>query len=720
MAFIKRLLLFSWVFLMPAKEFCIAQKISYYDDLYILFLVDGSTSMVRTDPEEYRKLASQALLSLLSPGDKVAIVQYADRAELFLNWTDASNQKAVFEGVDKISSVGTTDFLLGFRKALELFEEVPESARKIVFLFSDGELSPYPFSNEYAPLHLEYRRLIAGKSRPEIHRIYDKFRHRLAPIARATIDREILPAFREQEIEIFSVAFSDEADQEFMQYLSRQTSLSEIEQRYYYVEDPTDLVKAFMALIPFWQNKTLLHYEEGDVKDDIERSFFIDEYLKDVFVILFSDEPVNFSVNAQGEPNEKPIQGTHPNIHIVPLIETSFPSTWEYRIDGTSGNYKLLIVGESTIRIEVQNLHHRYMFGENLEADVLIKIGDMDAREVLSSYPPQVKAEFFHEGEMLSILDLPETDIGFALDHSFQHTGDYSLKLTLSALDARGRAMLPRPSREYQVTVTPRFYVYPEHLSFGTIKRGGNGLSEITIQNGHEEGRFIEWTSQITGLSRELKSNSVPFAKGRLSLGPEEISVVPIELIVPEGRNWGNFKGEILLKTDHGETIIITFTVHVPSWVEKIAWIIIPMLLLLLAFIIVVLIMWSNLKSPVGVLRPIKFPLGTMINDIKLGRLKRGFWGKYLNWKKNEITIGGPRSAIFLPAADSQLISKFLFYRFGNDYIKNESKEGDDNVIRVMDPSVGLDIELKPGRSYSLSNGLKIKVGEYSFKYEIF
>jgi len=61
-----------------------------------------------------------------------------------------------------------------------------------------------------------------------------------------------------------------------------------------------------------------------------------------------------------------------------------------------------------------------------------------------------------------------------------------------------------------------------------------------------------------------------------------------------------------------------------------------------------------------------------------------------------------------------------LFYRFGNDYIRNESKNDTDNVILVMDPSVGLNIELKPGRSYSLSNGLKIKIGEYSFVYEIF
>ena len=715
-----KLILYLLLLLHVSAGFCNHVKAEGKENLHLVLLIDGSLSMKRTDPEEYRKLASQAVFSLLSPGDKVAVVQYADRAELLLPWTDASDQAALFEGINRISSVGTTDFLLGFRKTLELFEEVPENSRKIILLFSDGELSPYPFSNEYSPLHLEYRRLIAGRSRSEIHRIYDEFRHRLAPIARAKIDREILPVLREQNIEIFSIAFSDEADQEFMRYLSQQTSLSEIEQRYYYVEHPTDLVEAFLALLPFWQNKVLLYSEEGTVRQSNKRKIFIDEYLKNVFFIVISDEPVNVSLNAEGKQQEKPIEGTHPNIHIIPLKEAIAPAYWEYQVVGTGSNYKVLVVGESTIRIEVQNLQHRYMFGEDLEAIVLLKIGNQDARQVLSSQSPQVIAEILHEGNLLTSMNLRETDIGHALDYSFPHIGNYSIKLTLNALDAMGRSMLPRPSREYQIIVTPRFFVLPEHISFGTIKRGNQGQGEITIQNGHSEGRVIEWASQITDQSRELRSDDVPYVKGTANIGPEETLVIPIDLIVPAGRNWGNFKGELLLETDHGESIIITFTVHVPSWIEKIAWIIIPLLLLLLAFVIAVLVMWSNLKSPVGVLRPIEFPLGTMIDDIKLGRLKRGFWGKYLNWKKNEIIIGGPRSTIFLPAADSQLISKFLFYRFGNDYIKNESKEGDDNVIRVMDPSVGLDIELKPGRSYSLSNGLKIKVGEYSFKYEIF
>jgi len=409
-----------------------------------------------------------------------------------------------------------------------------------------------------------------------------------------------------------------------MRYLSQQTSLSEIELRYYYVEHPTDLVEAFLALLPFWQNKVLLYTENGAVSQGNRRRVFIDEYLKDVFFIVFSDEPINFSLNAIGEQNEKSIEGTHPNIHIVPLKETIAPAEWEYQLVGTHGNYKVLVVGESTIRIEVQNLQYRYMFGEDLKANVILKIGDQDARQVLSSQPPQIIAEILHDGNLLTTMNLPETDIGYALEYRFQHTGYYSIKLTLNALDSMGRAMLPRPSREYQLMVTPRFFAYPEHISFGTIKRGDKGQGEITIQNGHNEGRFVEWNSQITVQSRELKSDDVPYAQGNVNIRPEEAAGIPIELIVPEGRNWGSFKGEIHLKTDHGESMIITFTVHVPSWVEKIAWIIIPLLVLLVVSIITILVMWSNLKSPVGVLRPIEFPLGTMINDLgKISQLEK-------------------------------------------------------------------------------------------------
>lgn len=698
-----------------------ADNITYDDSqqLYVVLLVDGSLSMLYTDPDEYRKLASQAIFSLLSDKDMIAIVQFADRAKLLLPWIKAGDREALFSGINKISSTGTTDFLLGFRETINLFEDVPENAKKIILLFSDGELSPYPYSSEYAPLHLEYRRLIAGKSRPEIHQIYDEFRHRLVPIARSKIDSEIIPVLKEQGIEIFSIAFSEEADQEFMRYLARQTTLSEVEQRYYYVEQPTDLVEAFLGLLPFWQNKVVLYSFEGEAKDGIENTVYIDEYLRDVFFIVFCDQQSEVIITGPKGEAHRPIEGTHPNLNIIPVIqEERQAGEWKYKISGIGGSCKILILGESTIRIEVEGVKHRYNYGEALNANVLLRFGDHDARNyLLADPPPQIIASIGHNNDTLSRINLPGNADGFVLYYPFPYVGDYTINMVMEAMDLNGNMILPRPAKELQVTVMPRFFVDPGHIGFGRVRRGHKGVADVSIFNGLETSRSVIVSSQITAHSRPLRHDNIPNIIDTLIIKENEILNYSVLLSVPEGRNWGNYEGIIFFKTETGEISEVTFSLHVPSWVEKISYFITAFFIIVILIIIYLIILWGRLKTPIGVLRPITYPTGIILDNIRLSQVKKGFLAKNINFRKNEITLGKRKSDINFSFLPDDIKVRFLFYRFGSDYIKNDSES---HEIMLKIKKTGINIKLRKGESYTLSNGMNISIDTTTLVYEVF
>ena len=696
-----------------------AEKVGFHSqDLYLVLLIDGSSSMARTDPLEYRKMASQAIVSLLSDNDNVAIIEFSSDAVVLQPWTKAKNINSIFAAIDRVGHDGTTDFYLGLKKAKEFFEQVPTDSEKKILLFSDGEMNPNPFSDVYSPLHLEYRYQTRGKSASERHSFYREFRNRLIPIAKYRIDNYVLPFLSENEIEIFSVAFSPEADKEYLRYLSDYTSLSDLEPRFFYVEEASDIMQTFLGLLPFWQNKVVVYKDGGQITGQHQGSVFIDEFLIRPFALVLLDEQLDFSINATGKPAEKKLEGTHKNISIIPLQGINTPARWYYNITGTQGSYEILVIGESTIRIEVQNLMPRYMFGEKLETQVFLKIGEDDARQYLGS-KPEVTAQIIHDGEIIHESTLMEKDDVLSFYYKTDKTGSFSLHFTLKALDLQGREILPRPSREYEFQVMPRLFVDPDFINFGSIRRGKENEFKIIIHNGLEETRTIDVRSEITSQSRESASDTEPHVADNFTVPSGTSTEYQLSLVVPRDRIWGSFGGNIILNTDAGEKLVVPFRLHVPSWKEKIGYFLIFFLIILVATLITLVILWGNLKTPTGILKPIDYPVGIIMQDIKLSRVKKGFWSKYLNWKRNQVRIGKTRSDILLNNLSELASIQLLFFRFGRDYIKNDSSKDSNFEIVVQDKDVGVEINITPGSSYTLNSGMLIKIGEYKFKYEI-
>ncbi|MBE0676318.1 MAG: VWA domain-containing protein, partial [Bacteroidales bacterium] len=694
---------------------CTAQ-VSEPEELYIALLIDGSLSMKDTDPSYYRKLASQSVLSMLSPKDNICVVQFANEPDVLLQWTKADNIGPLLSSLDMINANGTTDFYLALKKMTELFSEVPRNARKIILLFSDGELEPNPYSSEYTPHHQTYKGLILGKNQQQRSVIYNEFKQRIIPIAERKIEDIVLPELKSNEVEIFSIAFSPDSDKKFMRYIARETNRQVIEQRFFYVDKATDILEVFMTLLPFWQNKVLLYKESGNIKGTRTGEFFIDEFVKDLYCLSVFDDEVAFELVPQGGSAEIAMPGTHKNLVISQLKNANPPHIWQYQALGNA-NFNLLILGESTIRIEVENLKPRYLFGEEAELNIKVKIGDRDARSILSN-KPRVEASIYLDGDLIDSKNLIETPEGYQYKYQFNQTGDFTARFTLKSLDDQGRELLPRPSREYQFQVLPRFTVLPAHLSLGSVRKGGKASFKLIVINGLTEERILTTTCRIIPDGRRKISDGLPYIDTILTSPPNTQKEFPLAVCIPpKTKNWGDFKGEILLNSNTGEEYIVTFRLHIPSWIEKIGYVFTTLLIILLAGFIYMIYKWSNLKSPVGILRIIEHPLGDLKRDIKLSHIKKGFWSKYLNWNKNVVRLGSSKSNVKLHDIPFNAAAELIFFRIGNDYIKNNSPKDSSFTITVERSDVRVKITLQPGKHYPLSNGLKIGIGGYVIIY---
>lgn len=687
--------------------------------LSLVLLMDASGSMKVTDPSDYRKLAAQAVVSLLSPTDRVAVIEFDSDSRILSDWRPASERDRIINTIALAGNKGGfTDFRVALEAAKAVLEGAQSDSRKVILLLSDGIFEPNPFSDRYAPYNLDYRLAIRGKNREQIDEIYNQYRQKILPVAKRIVDSELLPLLVGQQAEIFSVGFSPNADREFLSYMAEKTSRSNIEPHAFFANEAIDLMDVFLGLLQFWQNSIKLYTEQDVIQSGARKKIFVDEYVRDAKFIVLTDQAARFKLQAPNNLEEEALAYTHQNLKIVPLTKSMPPGSWSYMFDSASGKYRLLIVGRSMIELEVEGLKQKYFFGEKLQGFVRVTIGGKDARNVLGP-SSKVVVDVMTEDRLLSSIPLAETENGFSLDYSLVRVGILKLRFALHARDKNGNEMFPRPSKEFQCVVLPRFYVEPNYISFGDLDQGDTKIYTVRVVSGLQEDRAVRVHSKTTQFSRcedeaakHPRANSADF-----TIRPSETLSREIAMAIPVDGCWGDYEGELTFTTNHNESFKIRYSVHVPSIWEKLTLPLLVVLGILLIVLLVLVLLWARLKAPVGVLRPLSTPSGVLLDDIELGKVKRGIWNRWLNWKKNRIRICREHGDITLELLPDDLKVELIFYRFGKDYIKNDSPEESKHGINVKDPDVDIEIQREPGETYDLSPGLRLKVGDYEFAY---
>ncbi len=108
--------------------------------LDLMFVVDTSKSLKRTDPMDYRSAGAAGLVQSLSAKSdiQIGLVDFDSNGELLLRLT--SNRRAVVRALRRLNQMGRTDIAAGIRTALrELRRGARPDSSRVILLFTDGK-----------------------------------------------------------------------------------------------------------------------------------------------------------------------------------------------------------------------------------------------------------------------------------------------------------------------------------------------------------------------------------------------------------------------------------------------------------------------------------------------------------------------------------------------------------------------------------------------------
>ena len=106
----------------------------------MMFVMDTSTSLRSTDPEDYRSAGAIGLVEKLSPRSdiKIGVVSFDGRGELVQPMT--SDRRQVAQALRDLPKSGSTNLAAGIRTALkELRTHGRPDASRVIMLFTDGQ-----------------------------------------------------------------------------------------------------------------------------------------------------------------------------------------------------------------------------------------------------------------------------------------------------------------------------------------------------------------------------------------------------------------------------------------------------------------------------------------------------------------------------------------------------------------------------------------------------
>lgn len=681
----------------------------------LLLLIDSSGSMRQTDPQDIRKMAAQSIVSFLSEKDKVAVVEFDADARVLCDWKEAINKEDLFKIINKAGNQGAfTDFRVGLEKALDLTAKAEKERRTVILVLSDGLFEPNLASDAYAPYNLGYVRSALGKSGAEKKRIQSEYRKKILPVAKRKVESEQLPKFREQKVEIFTLAFSPNSDQMFLREMADYTNLNKPEVHNFYAEKATDLVEVFTNIASYWKNLIIAHQETGEIRSGVQKDIFLDEFLNDAFFVVFVEKSGIFQLEGEDGRSGKVMPETHPNLKIHSVGKQGIPGRWMYSFTQGDGRYLLLIVGENRLELDLHGLKSQYLYGELVEASIYVKVGGQNAISSISS-DSIIETSLWFEGRSISTVQLERNRDNFDFEYTPQRPGNYQIRFKLLGRDRNGREILPRPSRDYEFRVMPNFFVTPERLDFGDLKKGKSKGLKFNVHSGMPSQISVKVRGNILYGSHNIdKKDKLPnIEETTFTIKSGEVLEKDVVLNIPKNGSWGDYEGEILFEPSQGQVYTIEFRVHIPSWREWVTKAAILFLILIIGILIYLGYIWGKLGTPHGVMRYLKTPAGVIKSDVSLSRIKRGRITNLINYKRHIVTIASKKADIILKDLPAGLRIQLRFYRFGGNYIRNSSLKASTHTILVVDPISQVTIKRRNSQYYRLRTDTKIEFEGY-------
>jgi len=266
----------------------------------VMLLMDVSGSMKRTDPHGYQKLAAKLFVSLLKVEDRIGIISFGDSAQVLLSLTPEprKNRDKIFQAIQKINPHAQfTDLHAAIQLGLK---EMGKSKRenRILILLSDGKMDLGSREKE-------------KKAMNELSQIY--------------------PEFSKEKIKIFSIAFTELSDAQFMEDVARKTGGF-----FRFAKKAQDLPAIFGSLFEKMKSPELTPLADNH--------FMIDGSVKEAIVMVSKEPGTTIEMT---DPGKKKYSADQPGpnmqwlateIFDVVTIPNPMAGSWKLSLSGTEGN----------------------------------------------------------------------------------------------------------------------------------------------------------------------------------------------------------------------------------------------------------------------------------------------------------------------------------------------------------------------------------------------
>lgn len=365
----------------------------------ILFVLDCSGSMKKTDPLDLRKPATQLIVSLLGAKDRIGLIGFGGQAQTLVPLTEnlPDNQKIFFQALQK--NIGSQELFTNLYDALKKgYEEMRGSKRsnKILLFISDGQMD------------------LGSKEQDET--------------AQKALSR-LLPELVKDKIKLYTVAFTELSDKRLLSDLAEKT-----QGFFQLAKTDKDLHIIFSSI-----------FEQVTLPDTVPLegdSFLIDKEVQEA-TILITKQPE--TTTRLMDPNRKDwaygrlpenILWQQTNAFDLITIKKPFPGRWKVQLSTKEGN-KIFVITDLALKSSL--IQNQVFQGQEILIEAwleknqkrltekkflesiffLVDITDPNGNHTrISLYPSKAGEDSDKKGV-------------YSTPFSFKLLGDYKIKITL-------------------------------------------------------------------------------------------------------------------------------------------------------------------------------------------------------------------------------------------------------------------------------------------------
>ena len=287
--------------------------------LDVVLVMDSSGSMKRTDPQDLRKPAAKLFISLLDDKDRASVVSFSDKGypvAFFTPVKGKQNEEKLFAAVDRISNKGVYTNLLGaVEGAMRVINRNPLPNRKqIIVLMTDGKMDLGNDTNNNA----------------NSEKLFN----------------ELVPQLKKQNIELHTIAFTDESDKAYLEKIALGTG-----GKFNLAQNNKQLHDVYTAI--FEQNK------QPNMLPFNGEKFTVDSAIKEVTIVGSKEtEDVVLSLqNPNGEiytAKNKPEAMKWFTAQAFDLITITNPKAGEWQIKASNGKNKAYVITDLKFQLQVE------------------------------------------------------------------------------------------------------------------------------------------------------------------------------------------------------------------------------------------------------------------------------------------------------------------------------------------------------------------------------